>query len=104
MQPSTSNAPRLRFLVAGPLSPRPSGRRGRILLADLAERLTQSSLALDVDVGPALGAAGELKIKAKFSRFRDFSVAEVVQQSLGELHRLRERLVAPALGRAATSC
>ncbi|MCY0992711.1 hypothetical protein OV203_36565 [Nannocystis sp. ILAH1] len=96
MQPSTSNAPRLRFLVAGPLSPRPSGRRGRILLADLAERLTQSSLALDVDVGPALGAAGELKIKAKFSRFRDFSVAEVVQQSLGELHRLRERLVAPS--------
>ncbi|MDC0715966.1 hypothetical protein [Nannocystis bainbridge] len=96
MQPSTFNSPRLRFLVAGPLSPRPGGRRGRILLAELAERLTQSSLALDVDVGPALGAAGELKIKAKFSRFRDFSVTEVVQQSLGELHRLRERLLAPS--------
>ncbi|WAS97081.1 hypothetical protein [Nannocystis punicea] len=96
MQPSISNAPRLHFLVAGPLSPRPSGRRGRILLAELAERLTQSSLAVDVDVGPALGAAGELKVKAKFSRFRDFSGAEVVQQSLGELHRLRERLLAPS--------
>jgi len=96
MQPSTFNAPRLRFLVAGPLSSRPTGRRGRILLAELAERLTQSSLALEVDVGRALGAAGELKIKAKFSRFRDFSAAEVVQQSLGELHRLRERLLAPS--------
>ncbi|MCY1054296.1 hypothetical protein [Nannocystis sp. SCPEA4] len=91
-----SSSPRLRFLVAGPLSPRPTGRRGRILLAELAERLTQSSLALDVDVGKAIGAAGELKIKAKFSRFRDFSAAEVVQQSLGELHRLRERLLAPS--------
>ncbi|MDC0666802.1 hypothetical protein [Nannocystis radixulma] len=91
-----SSSPRLRFLVAGPLSPRPTGRRGRILLAELAERLTQSSLALDVDVGKAIGAAGELKIKAKFSRFRDFSATEVVQQSLGELHRLRERLLAPS--------
>lgn len=96
MQPSTSSSPRLRFLVAGPLSPRPGGRRGRITLGELAERLTQSALALEVDVGPALGAAGPVKIKAKFSRFRDFSVAEVVQQGLGELHRLRERLVAPS--------
>jgi type VI secretion system protein ImpC len=96
MQPSSFSSPRLRFLVAGPLSPRPSGRRGRLVLAELAERLTQSALALEVDVGPALGAANPVKLKAKFSRFRDFSAAELVQQGLGELHRLRERLVAPS--------
>lgn len=96
MQVSTNSSPRLRFLVAGPLSPRPSGRRGRILLADLAEQLSQHQLALQVDVGPVIGAAGPLIVKAKLSRFRDFSAAEVIQQGLGELHRLRERLLAPS--------
>lgn len=96
MQPSTTSTPCLRFLVAGPLSTRPTGRRGRLLLAELAERLTQAPLSLQKDIGPALGAAGPLVIKAEFSRFRDFSVTEVVQRGLGELHRLAGRLLAPS--------
>ncbi|HEY8377872.1 MAG TPA: hypothetical protein VIK91_15355 [Nannocystis sp.] len=96
MQPSTTSPPCFRFLVAGPLSSRPTGRRGRLLLADLAERLSQAPLSLQKDVGPALGAAGSLTIKAEFSRFRDFSVAEVIGRGLGELHRLAGRLIAPS--------
>lgn len=96
MSYSQSQPPRLRFLVAGPLSPQPTGRRSRLLLAELAERMAAAPLSVKVDVGPALGAARPLEVTAKFARFRDFAASEVTGQSLGELHRLGERLLAPA--------
>jgi hypothetical protein len=96
MSYSQSQSPRLRFLVAGPLSPQPMGRRSRLLLAELAERMSGAPLSVKLDVGPALGAAKAIEVTAKFARFRDFAAAEVVGQALGELHRLGERLLAPA--------
>lgn len=89
-----SSPPRLRFLVALPLSSRPGGRRERITLGDLAARLAAAPTQVSLDLGPALGAAGPRPVQAKFSRFRDFSAAEVVSQTLGELHRLAGRLTA----------
>lgn len=96
MQFSSNDPPRLRFLVAGPLSPRPTGRRSRLLLAELADRMAGAPLAIKVDVGPALGAAGPLHASVNLARFRDFSAAEVIGQALGELHRFKERLIAPS--------
>lgn len=96
MSYSQSQPPRLRFLVAGPLSPQPTGRRSRLLLAELAERMSAAPLAIKLDVGPALGAAKPVEVTAKFARFRDFGVSEVIGQAFGELHRLGERLLAPA--------
>lgn len=90
----TSSPPRLRFLVALPLSPRPSGRRERLALGDLPARLAAAPPLVALDVGPALGAAGPRPVQAKLSRFRDFSAAEVIGQTLGELHRLATRLTA----------
>lgn len=91
---SLSSPPRLRFLVVGPLSPRPAGRRERLTLAELAARLSASPLQVKVEVGPVLGAAGSKVVTASFSRFRDFSAAEVVGQAFGELQRLAGRLTA----------
>jgi hypothetical protein len=96
MSYSQSQQPRLRFLVAGPLSPQPTGRRSRLLLAELAERMSGTPLSIKVDVGPALGAAKPLEVTAKFARFRDFAANELIGQTFGELHRLGERLLAPA--------
>ena len=94
MQFSSNDPPRLRFLVAGPLSPRPTGRRSRLLLAELADLMAAAPLTVKVDVGPALGAAGAMPVTLNLARFRDYSAAEVIGQALGELHRLKERLVA----------
>lgn len=91
---SLSSPPRLRFLVVGPVSPRPTGRRERLALADLPGRLSAAPLQVKVDVGAAIGAAGPKVVAASFSRFREFSAAEVVTQAFGELQRLATRLTA----------
>lgn len=85
-----------RWLMVGPFSGRPSGRRLKVDAARFAAGLESFGLSAEIEVPGPLGA-GPGRYQLRFEKLRSFSLQEILkaEPALAELSALAEGLVAP---------
>lgn len=103
---------RTRWLVVGPFSSAPSGRRLKIDASNFAATLEAAQLTVAVELPDALSDGGKQRYQLRFDKLRAFSLSEVLKSEpkLAELSALAEALVAPdanqrkSVAEAAATC
>lgn len=84
----------MRWLVAGALSPAPSGRRFHLTLESFGSELAHAATGLRVTVPDRLGTSDTRTFEVSFDRLRAFGLADIITTvpELRALHALREGL------------
>lgn len=88
---STATLPSLRWLLAAPLTAKPTGR-----VIPLVDALDQLALSVVVDLGPAIGADGPRPTAVQFAKLRSFNRAGVIASApiVNNLNALADRIAA----------
>ncbi len=86
------------WLLLGSLSATPTGRRFVLDNESFAEAFGAAGLRATVDIGPALGAAGDHSITLEFGELKHYAIKHLLASVpvLGELRKLADDLGGPA--------